>query len=370
MKPTRFFAIALVFTLANVAAPAQAEDKNLALGLEGVRFLYSLIPSGADISLTYNGIDLLDAADTKLYLKAGGGYQDTVLLRDPDTGDPVLYCEDEGTGVGFNKTNFQWELAFIQGLSRRSDGANETELFAFYRGRYDYYPTQDEPDTVFTDIHGLLGTSVMGGVSYDSTVQSRHRSKQGVYAEATAEWAPGFVNQTADFWRVSAQARGFLPVFDVPTDGGNLFNIYLAGFSGVDYAAGASVPIYVNQSFGGRDLRGSLGDTVRGYGWNAYDAALKAVANAEVRLVGPAIVIEGIVPYLFGFADGGYYAGFSDSATKADSAGILASSGGGIAVDLVGFAQISVIAGFKLVDDQLYGDLDPFFWGLKFFLHF
>ena len=351
-------------------APAFSDDGDLAPGFEGVRMLNGFIPTGIDLSLTYTGIRLSDIGQTKLFLKAGGGYEDTNLLRDPLTGDPSYAIADGGTGSDFNKLNFQWELAFIQGFSQRDDGENLLEAFAFYRGRFDSYENDTLSEDVFSDMRGLFGTSVMGGVSYDTRVLSRHRSKDGLYAEASAEWGPGFLNAKTDFWRVSGQLRGFLPVFDIPTDGGNLFNVYIAGFAGADYAGGTSVPIYVNQSFGGRDLRDSEGNCVRGYGSNAYDSSFKSVANAEVRLVGPAIVIDSIVPYLYGFLDAGYYAGFADSSNYADATGILASAGGGIAFDIVGIAQLGVNAGFRLLDDALYGAAENFFWGIKVFLHF
>lgn len=362
--------LSIIAVVALSAAPLFADDGPVQFGFEGVRFLYDLIPSGADVSVTYSGLQWSDLGQTKLFLKAGGGYQDSVLRRDPVTGDPALLKGDGGTGLPYNSPNFQWELATIQGLARSDDGRNLVEVFGFYRGRYDIYPNDGVASSVFPDIQGLFGTSFMGGVSYDSRVLSAHRSKRGVYLETTAEWGPAFLNATTDFWRVSGQARGFLPVYDIPTSDGNLFNVYVAGFAGVDYAAGAKVPIYVNQSFGGRNLRDSLGDCVRGYGWNAYDASFKSVANAEVRLVGPRVWLDSIVPYLFGFVDAGYYSGFSGSANESGASGFLASSGGGVAVDAMGFAQISVIAGLRLVDDRLYGPIDGFFWGLKFFLHF
>mgnify|MGYP000857359804 CR=1 FL=1 len=366
----RALSIALAVSLAAsmAAAPLFAEDGDLAFGLEGVRFFNGIIPGGIDLSLTYKGLSLSDAADTKLFLKAGGGYENASLVRDPETGDPWTSSVE---GNEYYKPNFQWELAFIQGLARRDDGNNLIEAFAYYRGRYDIY-SNGLSDAVFADMQGLFGTSFLGGVSYDSSVLSRHRSKQGVYAEATAEWGPGFLNATTDFWRVSGQVRGFLPVFDMPTDGGNMFNVYLAGFAGVDYADGESVPIYVNQSFGGLGLRDSVGNCVRGYGWNKFDTKLKSAATAEVRLVGPAIVLDAIVPYLFGFVDGGYYSGFADSANFADASGFLASTGGGVALDLVGFAQASIIAGVRLVEDDIGYAYSPedFFWAIKFFLHF
>lgn len=162
----------------------------------------------------------------------------------------------------------------------------------------------------------------MAGLSFDSVVTNRHRSKKGVYAEASAEWGPEFLNARADL------------------------------------------------SFGGRDLRHSLGDCVRGYGWNAYDSSLKTVANAELRFVSPRIVLDSIVPYLFGYMDAGCYDSFADASAYADESGFLASAGGGLALDLIGFAQGSVIVGMKLIHDQRYGPRDNFFWGIKFFLHF
>lgn len=362
----RFSVLALAAMLA--AAPVLAEESDFKVAFEGLRMFNGFIPSGLDLSLTYTGMSMSDLAGTSLFLKAGGGYENTALLRDPATGDPWT---GDAAGNKYDMLNFQWELAFIQGLARRGDGDNSLEVFAFYRGRFDSYKNELS-DSVFADIRGLLGTSFMAGLSYDTRELDRHRSKKGIYAEASAEWGPGFVNANSDFWRVSGQLRGFLPVFDIATDGGNLFNVYLAGFAGADYAAGASVPIYVQQSFGGRDLRDSLGNSVRGYGNYKFDSAFKSVANAELRLIGPAIVLYNIVPCLYGFADAGYYSGFAESANRADASGFLVSTGGGVALDLFSFVQLGVMAGVRLVDDSIGYRYSPenFFWGIKIFLHF
>lgn len=361
--------------MATAMVASAAADDELAFGVEGVRVFSGFIPSGGDVSLTYTGFQLYEPGVTKLYLEAGGGYEDRSIVRDLMTGDPYVA---DASGYEYRSPNFQWELAFIQGLSRRDDGKNLVEAFAYYRGRYDDYLTEADglSDAVFADIGGLFGTSVMGGLSYDSVSTSGHKQKTGLYAEATAEWAPGFLNALTDFWRVSAQARYFVPLYDMESDGGNLLNLYAGFFAGVDYADGGSVPIYVNQSFGGRNLRGSVGDCVRGYGWNKFDSSLKAASSAELRLVGPAIVIADIVPVLFGFVDAGYYRGYSESTTRADADGLLASAGGGLAIDVFGFAQLSFIVGARLVDDELGYQYSGFlgaadaFYGIKFFLHF
>ncbi len=332
------------------------------LGFAGVRMLNGMIPTGADFTLSYDGLDFGLGGDSVLFFKAGGGYQDKVIMRDA-LGQPS-YNEDK-----YNSPNFQWEAALFQGLSLREDGKNLVELFGYYRGRYDLYQNED-PIALFEDAEGLFGTSFMAGLSYNSVVTNRHRAKSGVYAEFAGEWGPGFLNAKSDFWRLSAQARSFLPLVDIPHEGGNLFNMYGALFGGLDYAGGSSVPIYVNQSFGGRDLRDSLGESVRGYERNSYDSSFKAVANAELRLVGPALGLEAIVPLLYAFADGGYYRGFTEAAGYADEEGFLASAGGGLAFDLFGFAQLGAYAGVKLIEDALYARPDAFFWSISIFLHF
>ena len=357
----------LILILATVLMPVAADD-SLSVSFLGPRFLNGFIPSGGDFTVDYTGLDLGAPAITHLFLKLGGGYEDKLLLRSPLTGDPVSLAG--GTeDYSFDSPNFQWEAAFIQGLSARPDGENALELFLFYRGRYDIYD-KDLDDSVFEDAKGLLETSFLVGASYDSVVKDRHRLKKGLYAEAGAEWAPGTINPESDFWRVSAKLLGFLPLYDVPTDGGNLFSMYLAALVSADLAGGESVPIYVNQSFGGRELRDSLGDCVRGYESSSYDSLFKAVGNLELRILGPALGLESIVPYVYGFFDAGYYDGFYGSTTSADASGQLMSTGGGIALGLFDFAQIGFVGGYKLVEDTLYGLDDPVFVTFKFMLHF
>jgi hypothetical protein len=347
--------------------PTFAQEHDFVFKFEGPRRYNSYIPSGADLSLTYTGLSPYPAGDTKVRLLAGGGYENGILLRDPANGDP---WDADADGLAFDTPNFQWGLAFIQGLSRRADGDNLVEIFAEYRSRYDIHSNEGQPDAVFADMHGLFGNSVMGGVSYDSRERNAHNAIRGAYAEASAEWGPGFVNASTDFWRVSGQLRGFLPVFDLPSDDGNLFSAYLAGFAGVDLSDGEAVPMYVNESFGGRELRDSLGDCVRGYPDKSYDSSFKSVANVELRLLGPTLGLDSIVPVLYGFFDAGWYSGFSGSANYSSASGMLASTGGGAAIDFAGAVQLGAYAGMTLVDASLYYPKEAFFWSVMLFSHF
>ncbi|PKL09574.1 MAG: hypothetical protein CVV51_03110 [Spirochaetae bacterium HGW-Spirochaetae-7] len=358
--------LAAVLLAAASIIPSFAQDGELAFKFEGPRRYAGFIPSGADVSLTYSGLSLSPEGNTRLFLMVGAGYENGSLLRDLVTGDPWAATDE---GYTYDAPDFRWDLAFIQGLARRNDGDNLVEAFAYYRGRYDAY-ANELSSAVFPDIHGIFGTSIMGGMSYDSRTLSEHYFKDGMYAEASAEWGPGILNASTDFWRVSGQVRGFLPVFDFPTEGGNRFNAYLAGFAGVDYADGTSVPIYVNQSFGGRKLRDSLGDSVRGYGWNKFDSSFKSVANAELRLLGPSLGLDAILPLLYGFIDTGFYAGFAGSTDYASASGFIASAGVGAAIDLADVVQLGAYAGFRLMEDRLYYPRDAFFWGIMLFSHF
>lgn len=367
MRRGAFLLGTLLLTLAWASAQEQSEGgerRGLSFGFEGIR-LYSFYPTGLDLSLAYAGLDFGLAGDTLLFLKLGGGYQEMAFPRDPATGEPQ---PASGLRV-FDSPNAQWELAFIQGLSARADGDNLMEAFLFYRGRYDAY-ANSYPETVFTDMRGLFGTSFMAGLSIDSVEIDPHRAKRGLYAEATGEWGPGYLNAKTDFWRLSGQARVFLPIFDLPGGNANLLNMYAALYGGLDCAGGVEVPIYVNQSMGGRVLGPSLGGRVRGYGRTAYDSAFKAAASAELRLVGPALGLDSLLPVLFAFVDAGYFYGFSDAYYHAQDRGGLASAGAGLVVDLFGAAQLGAIAGFKLIEDRLYAVPDAFFWSLVFAFHY
>jgi len=131
----RSIAIALAALI--LVGGAWADD--LRFGFEGARFFNGVIPGGLDLSLTYYGLSLSDEADTKLFLKGGGGYENASLLRDPLTGDPWLSTVK---GNEYYMANFQWELAFIQGFSRRADGVNLLAAFreAGETARADHIP--------------------------------------------------------------------------------------------------------------------------------------------------------------------------------------------------------------------------------------
>lgn len=373
--------IALLAVLVLAVGTISAEG--LKFDFKGVRWNNTFIPvipvpTGADVEL---GLKLADLAPGPLdaTLDLGGGYEDLRLLRNPVSGDPMAIPASFDNAERYNSPNFQWALGLRQGLVKKDDG-NLVEAFLQYRGRRDWYNTT-RSGSAFSDLTGILGTSFLAGVAYDSVERDSHRVYSGAYAEASGEIGPAALNTVVggeDFWRLDAKAKGFLPLLamgQASDEKLNLFSVYLAGYASVDYAAGSSVPIYVEESFGGRELRDSLGSCVRGYPGMSYDSAFKAVANAEVRAVGPALFGQAwFVPVAYAFFDAGCYDGMPNSQNHATASGAIASVGGGLAVNLFDFAYLGVVLGSKIPGSDglysIYADTDPFFWAVKFALHF
>jgi hypothetical protein len=355
--------VAAVF--AAMAGAAAADD--ISINLAGLRVYNGFIPSGADVALSWSGFDLGLGAPTALVAKFGGGYEDKPIARDPATGDP------KGAADSYLAPNFQWEAGVEQAIVPGSgDAGNVLEAFLIYRGRYDSYSGLDAYSGRWKDAAGLFETAALAGLAFDTVAVDDHYLKRGVYAEASAEWAPGAVNPASDYWRTTAILSGYYPVFDLASPGRNLLSAYLAGFASFDYADGSAVPIYVQTSFGGRKPRDGLGGSVRGYFKSSFDTAAKAVANAELRLVGPALGLPSLVPYLIGFADVGWYSGFRGSTAFADASGVLASAGGVLSVELAGAAQLGVSAGVRLTENAVVPRAagSPSFLDIVLNLHF
>ncbi|PKL05900.1 MAG: hypothetical protein CVV53_07110, partial [Spirochaetae bacterium HGW-Spirochaetae-9] len=150
------------------------------------------------------------------------------------------------------------------------------------------------------------------------------------------------------------------------------------GYLTADAAAGKAIPLYVLTSFGGRELRDGLGSSIRGYrGWG-YEAARKAEASFELRLVGPGLFgVASLRPMAYVFGDAGWFGGLydcPDAATGGDKDGWIFSAGAGAAIDILDFAYMGLRAGWKFpIDDPLYATYfgsEKFFWGITFLLHF
>lgn len=353
----------------------------------GGRFNFLLLdgfplPTGADVEFRYS---ILDTAigPTALSFRVGAGYEDKRLVRNDSAtataGDPIEAPTESDSPYRYNSPNAQWDIGLVQALAGKADG-NLAEAFFLYRGRYDYYDN-DLSTSVFPDAHGIFGTAVLVGLGYDAVEQDSRRLKSGLGGELSFEWGPSFLASSfgsVDYWRGNLQAEWYQPLFSFGAGELNRFSAYFAGFGSVDFAGGEQIPIFVMESFGGRDERTSLGGSVRGYPSKTYDAAFKSVLNLECRFLGPAMFdLPWFMPLVYGFFDSGYYDGLPGASTAAyrDASGLIASVGAGFALDIFDFAYLGFRGGLLLPgDDLLFPVYLPSgkktFFSIEFLLHF
>lgn len=380
MKARKLFAslFALGCMLA-ISLPAVAQG--MEFSFEGPR-LNSVIlggiplPTGADVEFRF------PIKDSGLFftLELGAGYEDRFILRMAD-GTPIAKPED--FDAGDQKQWFYWpNVAADAGLVYRlgaGDGAPVVELFGLARGRGEIN-SPSLSTAVFPDAQNLLALSFLAGVGVDEVEKNPRRFKSGYSGEISFEYAPSFLAfaGSTDFFRASANIEGYLPIFSVGASDLNAVSLYAGGYLTADAAAGSAIPLYILTSFGGRELRDGLGSSIRGYRSWGYEAALKAEASFDLRLVGPGLFgVASLRPMAYAFGDSGWYGGLyksPDVATGGDKDGWIVSAGGGLALGVLDFAYMGLRAGWKFpIDDPLYATYfgsEKFFWGITFLLHF
>lgn len=356
----------LLFTLFSPSA------QGVEFALNGVRFNNVLlgflpVPTGADLEFA------IPIAKTGLFfsLRLAGGFEDRLILRDDTDGSPVPKPAAFDAATWFHWPNGQVDAGL---LYRTGPGL---EFFVLGRGRYEKNST-GLPGGYFPDAWELLAFSAMGGIGYDGVEKSPSRMKKGLGGELAFEYGPAFASMAGDgdFYRASARLEAYLPLFASNEDPKKAISTYLGLFLAGDHAGGNSIPLYVLTSFGGRHLRDGLGDSIRGYQPWGYEAATKAEASIDLRVVGPALFgLAGVRPVAYVFGDAGYFAGLYDCPSVADKDGFLFSAGAGLALGVFDFAYIGARAGYAFPSlDPLYTQYFPggerFFWDITFLLHF
>ncbi len=327
---------------------------------------------GADLGVGYTGLELLEGRGTTIWLWAGGGWESMPFFRASD-GTMLAEYLDLGTGVindmsatfpipdadsHYQRAEAKWQLGIVQGfVAAPEDRPDLVVGFLYYRGRWDAHLEQgalpaDTPTYGFPDQSGIFQNSLFAGAAYQGVVKNDHTVKSGIEAEASVEWGPSFLVSApggdADFLRLNATARFFLPLYDAAPDRDrNLFSVYAGDFVAVDWATGGAVPLNIRQSFGGQSPRTGLGGAVRGVDSGSLDGYFKAVNNLEVRVLGPALFLPDIVPGLVAYLDAGCFG--SAGSPGPEAWGFVASTGAGVFVDLFGFAQLTLYVHYRLV---------------------
>jgi hypothetical protein len=376
MKKTVLF----LLLLALAALPAAADTPSPLTFDIGLRLL------GADVGLGYRGLSLLPGTQTTLWAYAGGGYEWMSYYRDASgallpAGALAAGGALDGRDPGFERTEGAWRLGIDQGLAwNERTGRNLASVFFFYRGRYSansFTAAQLLADVSLPDRDALFLNVLQLGVTWDDLLfHAGHKTKDGVSAEASAEWAPSFLLNNvvgdASYVRFNVNARGFLPLWDLdPSSPMNTLSLYAGDYASVDYALGlgAPVPIYIRQSFGGRDQNTGLGSSVRGVDTASLDTAFKAVNNLELRLNLPALFVKDLVPGLVVFWDAGYYAQVGEGLAAPVPAGFVTSVGAGLYIDLLDLASLAAYVDWRL--DGVNANGSPLRLGaIEFGMHF
>ncbi|MCE5255595.1 MAG: hypothetical protein LLF89_01970 [Spirochaetaceae bacterium] len=377
MKRRPVYMRLLIILCGVLLGPGWLGAEGLQYSLNGVRFNHALlsgipVPTGIDA-----GLRIPTKKDGLFFdVRLAGGYQDRHILRDATTGAILLTPSFDGI-QWFYWPNIEVDAGVaFRSTAAGSDGARWLEFFAMGRARYEKN-SQTLPTALFSDANGLFSLSFMAGVGGETVVQSADGAKQGIEAELSFEYGPkglDFLGGT-DFSRGTIKLAGYKPLYSSATDRTDGFALYAAGFLAADYADGYRIPLYVLTSFGGRQIRDGLGDSVRGYRSWGYEAATKAEASLELRAVGPALFhVAGLRPMAYVFGDAGYY-GRLYKCTIPENQGFLFSSGFGVALDIFDYVYLGVRAGYKFpfadpLDAEYFPSGDRFFWDFSFKLHF
>jgi len=392
-RTTTACVVALLLCLGGTTAMAQSTTPKgtwtvTSFGLYAY-WLDGFIPSGASIDILYAGARLLPGLDTIIEVDPGAGWQSNDFYLNPDgshytgpyTGgntspsfsSPVAFLGPTSGGNSptiYDQAEFMSDFGIRQGIVWNPDQKrNLLEGFLFYRARYDANSVATEwgqQDTLlnqstFPDRAEIFSNALLAGLSMNTVATDPvHKTEQGIYGEASAEWGPGFFFNGlggADYYRLNATLKMFQTLFTKSTaaDAGmNLLSAYLADYVGIDYAGGSSVPIQVFESFGGRYMRMGNSTTIHGLDDGNYATGLKLINNLELRVVGPAIAWPDLEPALFVFLDTAYYDGYFQQPANTAS-GVLGSTGAGIYVNVFDLADLNLYVAFPFAGARING---------------
>jgi hypothetical protein len=287
----------------------------------------------ADISLGYFSAEAFAAWNqeylpgslTTLYSQVGAGYSSLFWPRDLATGEP-------GKPVTFDSPYARLALIAVQGLVAKSPTENLVEGFAGIRGRWEHNYSAPLSEVVFADANGIVGASLLAGVRFRGIEADTHAVLSGVNAELSAETG------NPSFWRTTAKVSGFAPLFDLdPAAKLNVLSGYVGARVMAELAGGADIPLYVDNSFGGWDFGGNARQEIRGFPDVNLDTKFKAVANVDVRVLGPALFgLASLYPVAYAFADGASFAGFDKAPAAKNVSGTLATAGVGAGMKMFG----------------------------------
>jgi hypothetical protein len=344
---------------------------------------------GGDLGVGYRGLSIFPGQKTTFWVYAGVGYEGMHYYRD-FAGNLVSPGEIGASGnlpnfdPSFTRIEGAWRLGIEQGIAwNERTATNLLAAFFFYRGRYDLNSLPAGTPlsaalNVLPDGSQCLLNTVQLGLGYDDLLfEKKHKTKDGISAEATAEWGPGLLFNriigNSDFVRFNGTFQWFKFLYDFdPDHASNVFSLYLGENLSADYALalnGTQVPLYIRQSFGGRNQSVGLGGSVRGVDEGAYDTNFKAVNNLEIRANLPAIFHPDLVPGLVVFLDAGAYDQLGEPGISSPGSGFVAGTGAGVYVDVLDQGSLTAYLEYRLDAANAEGDHLRIFV-MEFKMHF
>ena len=321
----------IMLLLAAVGFNLSAEENST-----GQQISLSVFPTdiwAAKLSVEYTGLSLIPGQKTSLETIITGGWlkQDSYYTGSYDNRlVPVSL---------FDYTNAMFKTGFIQDIigirqgfiANSRNGKNLLEAFLYYKGRWEGHYTSGGNSPWFMNLtdnpeqESVFQSSIIAGTAYNGRFRNHHGVLDGLNADLRSEYAPGGMNTAADYYCLTGEVQGYLPLFDLnPESRMNTFSIYLA-----DRIRAA----YTDGSYRTYSIRLENAAEVRGIEKVRMDSKFTAVNNFEIRFNLPSLFIPDIKPGLLTYFDAGYY--YEDSSYS----GTVLSTGAGLYVDLFGAFQ-------------------------------
>lgn len=346
----------------------------------GVRLNGSII-SGIPLPVGVDAEIRVPVAGKLLFtFRLAGGYEDRYILRD-NTGLPVMKPAVKDGLNWFEWPNLESDAGLVYRLSDKASDGSGRRMEVFALGRFRWEGSQSSLSTdIFKDANGLVAFSAIAGLGANNVRVDETRMRSGYSGEVSLEYAPPVfaILGGTDFFRANIKTTGYQPLVSLGDASRPLArsSVYAAWMATADWVSGKNLPHYALTGFGGRELRGGIGRSVRGYQNWGYESPLKAAMSAEVRAVGPAIFgVASLRPMAYIFGDSGFFSGLYKAGTLEQQGGIVFSSGAGLNLGLLDFAYLGARAGYRFpVTDPLgsyyYDSGSRFFWDITFLLHF
>lgn len=311
-----------ILAAANLAAENDSSDKKVIL---------SVFPTdiwAGKLSVEFTGFSLIEGQKTSLETELRGGWLTQESYYTGSFESPLSPSDIfDYTNAAFKTVFVQNTAGIRQGFIRNDrNGKNLIESFLYYKARWEGHTESDGNSPWFMaltdnpETESIFQNSIVAGAAYNDIFRNPHGIKDGFNGELKAEYAPSFMNTTADYYCFTGEVQAYLPILDLsPEKKNNTFSVYLA-----DRVRGA----YTEGSYRPYSIRLENAAEVRGIEKERLDSRFTAVNNLELRFNLPSIILSDVKPGILTYFDVGYY--YENSSCN----GTVLSTGAGLYLDL------------------------------------